>query len=49
MGKGWEKGVIFINGFNIGPTLTYYLPGPLLKYGSNEVSMALILYSVDAA
>ncbi|XP_038062752.1 beta-galactosidase-1-like protein 2 isoform X2 [Patiria miniata] len=40
---GWEKGVIFVNGFNlgrywsVGPTSTYYLPGPLLKQGKNEI------------
>eukprot|EP00057_Strongylocentrotus_purpuratus_P012146 XP_011666620.1 PREDICTED: beta-galactosidase-1-like protein 2 [Strongylocentrotus purpuratus] len=41
--KGWEKGVIFINGFNlgrywnVGPQQNYYLPGPLLKQGKNEI------------
>lgn len=41
--KGWEKGVIFINGFNlgrywnVGPQQNYYLPGPLLKQGQNEI------------
>ncbi|MDF2672860.1 MAG: beta-galactosidase [Clostridiales bacterium] len=41
--KGWTKGVIFINGFNlgrywnIGPQKTLYVPGPVLKQGENEV------------
>ncbi|XP_071958964.1 beta-galactosidase-1-like protein 2 [Antedon mediterranea] len=41
--KGWEKGIVFINGFNIGrywkvgPQTTYYVPGPLLKAGRNEI------------
>ncbi|WP_246569735.1 glycoside hydrolase family 35 protein [Lentibacillus saliphilus] len=40
---GWKKGVVFINGFNlgryweIGPQETLYLPGPLLKQGENEL------------
>lgn len=40
---GWEKGVAFINGFNlgrywkIGPQKTLYVPGPLLRKGSNEI------------
>lgn len=39
----WTKGVVFINGFNvgryweIGPQKTLYVPGPLLKEGSNEI------------
>lgn len=39
----WTKGVIFINGFNlgryweVGPQKTLYLPGPLLKKGSNQI------------
>lgn len=41
--QGWGKGVVFVNGFNlgryweIGPQETLYLPGPLLKQGDNEV------------
>lgn len=40
---GWSKGVVFINGFNLGrywdrgPQKTLYLPGPLLKEGQNEI------------
>lgn len=40
---GWGKGVIFINGFNIGrfwengPQESYYIPSPLLQEGENEV------------
>lgn len=40
---GWEKGVVFINGFNlgrywaVGPTKTLYVPAPLLKTGENEL------------
>jgi beta-galactosidase len=39
----WKKGVVFVNGFNLGrywnagPQRTLYVPGPLLKEGSNEV------------
>ncbi|GAA0369707.1 beta-galactosidase [Alkalibacterium iburiense] len=39
----WGKGVIFVNGFNIGrfwengPQESYYVPGPLLKEGNNEI------------
>ncbi len=41
--EGWGKGVIFINGFNlgrfweIGPQKRLYIPGPLLKEGANEI------------
>uniref|UniRef100_G3UDU9 Beta-galactosidase n=1 Tax=Loxodonta africana TaxID=9785 RepID=G3UDU9_LOXAF len=41
--KGWKKGVIFINGQNlgryweIGPQETFYLPGPWLHPGKNEI------------
>lgn len=41
--EDWKKGVVFINGFNIGrywekgPQKTLYVPGPLLKEGRNEV------------
>uniref|UniRef100_A0A9L0SHU5 Beta-galactosidase n=1 Tax=Equus caballus TaxID=9796 RepID=A0A9L0SHU5_HORSE len=42
--EDWTKGVIFINGqnlgryWNIGPQETFYLPGPWLQPGSNEVN-----------
>lgn len=41
--KGWEKGVVFINGqnlgryWNIGPQETLYLPGAWLDQGLNQV------------
>lgn len=41
--QGWYKGVIFINGKNlgrywsIGPQQALYLPGPWLRRGENEV------------
>ncbi|XP_071317388.1 beta-galactosidase-1-like protein 2 [Trachinotus anak] len=41
--SGWEKGVVFINGLNlgrywsIGPQQTLYLPGPFLNSGINQV------------
>ncbi|WP_110112168.1 beta-galactosidase [Bacillus sp. CGMCC 1.16541] len=41
--KGWTKGNVFINGINlgrywsVGPQETLYVPGPLLKQGTNEV------------
>ncbi|KAK2828851.1 hypothetical protein Q5P01_019885 [Channa striata] len=40
---GWEKGVVFINGLNlgrywsIGPQQTLYLPGPFLNSGMNQL------------
>ncbi|XP_041733954.2 beta-galactosidase-1-like protein 2 [Coregonus clupeaformis] len=40
---GWSKGVVFINGQNlgrhwsIGPQQTLYLPGPWLKSGNNQI------------
>ncbi|KAM9385248.1 LOW QUALITY PROTEIN: beta-galactosidase-1-like protein 2 [Pholidichthys leucotaenia] len=40
---GWSKGVVFINGLNlgrywsIGPQQTLYLPGPFLNSGINQV------------
>lgn len=42
--QGWTKGVVFINGqnlgryWNLGPQETLYLPGPWLKPGLNEVT-----------
>lgn len=41
--SGWEKGIIFINGFNIGrywsagPQKRLYIPAPLVKQGENEI------------
>ena len=41
--SGFTKGVIFVNGrnlgryWNIGPQKTLYLPGPWLKLGDNEI------------
>lgn len=41
--SGWGKGVVFINGKNlgrywsIGPQLTLYLPGPWLRSGNNQL------------
>ncbi|KAG8434748.1 hypothetical protein GDO86_012918 [Hymenochirus boettgeri] len=43
--KGWKKGVVFINGYNlgrywdIGPQDTLYLPGPWLWPGVNEITI----------
>jgi len=41
---GWTKGVVFVNGFNlgwhwagVGPGDTLYVPGPVLRAGANEV------------
>lgn len=48
---GWNKGVAWINGFNlgrywkIGPQQTLYLPAPLLRAGENE----LLLFELHGA
>lgn len=40
---GWTKGFVVVNGFNlgryweVGPQETLYLPGPLLRKGTNEI------------
>lgn len=40
---GWQKGVAWINGFNLGrywnagPQRALYVPGPLLREGRNEL------------
>ena len=46
----WSKGVLFLNGFNlgwywpsVGPQMTMYIPGPMLQDGQNE----LILFEVE--
>ncbi|KAL0030525.1 hypothetical protein WJX79_001635 [Trebouxia sp. C0005] len=48
----WSKGVLFLNGFNLGwywpsagPQMTMYIPGPMLQDGQNE----LILFEVEAS
>jgi len=47
--KNFRKGVVFINGFNlgryweIGPTRTLYVPAPLIKPGKNE----LVVFETD--
>lgn len=42
--SGWGKGVAYINGYNIGrywpsigPQITLYIPGVILKLGKNEL------------
>ncbi|MEP7107637.1 MAG: beta-galactosidase [Ferruginibacter sp.] len=41
--RSWGKGILFVNGFNlgrywnIGPQQTLYLPGAFLKKGNNEI------------
>lgn len=51
---GWCKGVVWINGFNLGrywkegPQRTLYLPGPLLRKGPNEI-VILELHHTDTA
>jgi beta-galactosidase len=42
--RGWNKGVAFVNGFNLGrfwpsmgPQCTLYIPGPLLRQGENKL------------
>lgn len=41
--QGWSKGVVFLNGVNLGrywkkgPQKTLYVPAPLLKRGINKV------------
>ncbi|KAL0019729.1 hypothetical protein WJX77_006458 [Trebouxia sp. C0004] len=49
---GWSKGVLFLNGFNLGwywpsagPQMTMYIPGPMLQDGQNE----LILLELEAS
>ncbi len=47
--EGWGKGCVFVNGFNIGrfweigPQKRLYIPGPLLKEGTNEI----IIFETD--
>lgn len=40
---GWKKGVVFVNGFNlgryweVGPQKTLYVPAPILRQGANHI------------
>lgn len=49
--SGWTKGVVWLNGFNLGrywergPQKTLYVPAPLLKIGENE----LIIFELHGA
>lgn len=53
--EGWTKGVVFINGFNlgryweIGPQKTLYIPAPLLKPGINELVVFELHGTADTA
>lgn len=48
--RGWGKGVVWVNGhnlgrfWNIGPQQTLYLPGPWLRKGENDV----VVFTLDA-
>ena len=50
--QGWRKGVVFINGFNlgrywdVGPQRTLYIPAPLLRLGLNQVTHRLDTSSI---
>lgn len=44
--SGWSKGVLYVNGFNlgrywpiVGPQITMYVPASVLKVGKNEIVM----------
>lgn len=47
--EGFKKGMIYVNGFNLGrfwergPQKTLYLPGPILKEGVNEI----VIFAVE--
>lgn len=52
--SSWGKGVAFVNGFNlgwywpsIGPQNHYYVPGPLLKEGVNEIVLVEMEKAAD--
>lgn len=52
--RNWHKGVVFVNGFNIGrywfvgPQQTLYIPAPLLHAGDNTVRSIYVHYIEDA-
>ncbi len=43
--EGWNKGILWVNGFNLGrywrkgPTKTVYVPAPLLRKGTNSLTV----------
>ena len=49
--QGWGKGVVILNGFNLGrywskgPQQTLYVPAPLLQIGENEVRWTAMLFT----
>ena len=51
---GWTKGVVFLNGFNLGrywekgPQQTLYVPAPLLRHGNNDI-VVFELHGTDEA
>ena len=51
---GWTKGVVWLNGFNLGrywergPQKTLYIPAPLLRRGANEL-IVFELHGTQAA
>ena len=52
--SAWGKGVAFVNGFNlgwywpsIGPQNHYYVPGPLLKEGVNDIVLVEMEKAAD--
>jgi len=51
---GWTKGVVYVNGFNLGrywsrgPQRRLYVPGPLLREGDNEI-VVFELHGAEAA
>ena len=53
--EGWTKGIVFINGFNlgrywnVGPQKTLYVPGPLLNQGENEIVVFELHGTTDIA
>ncbi|WP_053376415.1 glycoside hydrolase family 35 protein [Paenibacillus sp. FJAT-27812] len=53
--EGWTKGVVFINGFNLGrywnmgPQKTLYVPGPILRQGDNEIVIFELHGAADKA
>lgn len=54
--RGWGKGVLWVNGFNLGwywpllgPQMRIFVPGPLLRAGSNEILLLEFAQVPDGA